>query len=591
VTVDGVVAVAAPVEKHVLSPYRTIQFAWQRAKVVRARATTHGFAHLMLGAVVGALLALTALDLRFVLGTGGKWVRPEGDFIEYVVAWRYFIGDVWRLPLFAVPAMGYPEGGNVIFSDALPLTALITKVLHSVFGVAVNPLGWWILLTYVLQGAMAARLVRACGTRSLWSSVGAATLALCNIFFMWRLGHTALSSHFVLIWALAIYFESARRGRLRAVEMCLLLAITMLVNPYLLAMVAVVAGTTVLALWQEKKLRWVDVRTLGVGFVILFAIAMMAGYGVLLTRPSSMTAPGFGLYSWNVVTLLVPPEDFWGVPRGVVRDATGGQFEGEAYIGLGAVLMLVSAAVISPRGLLTHARRHPVLVAALGLLAVAAASNKVYAGSKLLLAYNLPAVVESVAGAFRGTGRFIWPAAYALAILPTAFVFRQLRPALAVSLMVVAIAFQLKEIVPTVQEVRLSTSQPILPDLIESQRLSTWMAVHDRLWQFPSWFCGGLEGSARTRLGAEANRQELQVQLLAARFNLPTNSVYSSRSFKDCAHEAQWAAQPTFEDGVLYLLGPEAVGAWPALTAAAASNSCVNLTWAIACSKMWSKPS
>jgi len=277
--------------------------------------------------------------------------------------------------------------------------------------------------------------------------------------------------------------------------------------------------------------------------------------------------------------------------EGVVRDATGGQFEGEAYIGLGAVLMLVSAAVISPRGLLTHARRHPALVAALGLLAVAAASNKVYAGSRLLLAYNLPAVMESVAGAFRGTGRFIWPVAYALAILPTAFVFRQLRPALAVSLMVVAIALQLKEIVPTVQEVRLSTSQPILPDLIESQRLSTWMAIHDRLWQFPSWFCGGLEGSARTRLGAEANRQELQVQLLAARFNLPTNSVYSSRSFKDCAREAQWAAQPTFEDGVLYLLGPEAVDAWPALRAAAASNSCVNLTWAIACSKMWSKPS
>jgi hypothetical protein len=586
----------APAERQVLSLWRAFQgrggeLAYQRAKLLGARATSHRVAHLALGAAVGALLAFTALDWRYILGTGGKWVRPEGDFIGYVVAWHYFIGDAWRLPLFEVPAMEYPEGGSVIFSDALPLTALITKVLHSLFGVAVIPFGWWTFLTYVLHGAMAARLVWACGTRSLWSSLGAATLALCNIFFLWRLPHIALSSHFVLIWALAVYFESARRGRLRTVEICLLLAITMMVNAYLFAMAAVVAAATVIALWQQKQLRWIDLRTLGVGFLILVGAAIVQGYGVLLARPGSLTAPGFGVYSWNMVTLLVPPEGFWGFPRGVVRDATGGQYEGETYIGTGAVLMLVTAAVISPRALLVHVRRHPVLVATLAFLALTAASNKVYAGSRLLLAYDLPEVVESVAGTFRATGRFIWPVAYALITVPIAFVFRQLRPALAVSLMVVAIALQLKETVPTVQALRLSTSQPTLPDLIDSRRFSTWMTVHERLWQYPSFFCGGLEGSAREQLGAEANREELQVQLLAARLNLPTNSIYSGRSFKDCAHEAKWAEQPTFEDGVLYLLGPEAVDASPALAAATASDLCMNLTWAIACSNRWPQPS
>jgi Family of unknown function (DUF6311) len=587
---------SARAERQVLSLWRVfhgrgVELAWQRAKLLGTRAKTPRVAHFMLGAAVGALVAFTALDLQFILGTGGKWVLPEGDFIEYLGAWHYFIGDVWRFPLFEVPAMGYPEGGNVIVSDALPLTALITKVLHSLFGVAVIPFGWWIFLTYVLQGAMAARLVWACGTRSLWASLGAATLALCNIFFMWRLGHTALSSHFLIIWALAVYFESARRGRLRTVEICLLLTLTMMVNLYLFGMVALLAAATVIALWQQKQLRLVDVRTLGVGFLILFAVAIVQGYDILLTRLGSMTAHGLGVYSWNIVTLLVPPEDFWGFPRGVVRDATGGQYEGETYVGLGAVLMLVTAVVISPRALLLHARRHPVLVATLAFLALAAASNKVYAGSRLLLAYNLPGVVESVAGAFRATGRFIWPVAYTLMIVPLAFVFRQLRPALAVPLMAVAIVLQLKEMVPTVQALRDSTSRPTLPDLIDSRRLSTWMTAHRRLWQYPSFFCGGLEGSARIGLGVDANRQELQVQLLAARLNLPTNSFYSSRSFKDCAHEAEWAQQPTFEDGVLYLLGPEAVGEWPALAAATASDLCVNLTWAIACSKSWSQPS
>jgi hypothetical protein len=138
-----------------------------------------------------------------------------------------------------------------------------------------------------------------------------------------------------------------------------------------------------------------------------------------------------------------------------------------------------------------------------------------------------------------------------------------------------------------VQTLRLSTSQS-LPDLINSPRLSSWMMAHERLWEYPSWNCGGLAGSARVWLGAEANR-ELQVQLLGARLNRPTNSVIASRSFKDCARESLWTQQPLLEDGVLYLLGRDAVFASPALTALTTSTQCVDLTWAFACSKIWSR--
>src|SRR4029450_6352979 len=164
-------------------------------------------------------------------------------------------------------------------------------------------------------------------------------------------------------------------------------------------------------LLKDRVLRpgdWVKATLVVVGLV---AIAIAEGYGAVVTGNGGMGPCGFGHFSWNLVTLLVPPEDYWGFPRGVVRDATGGQYEGETYIGLRAVLMLVTAVVISPRALLLHARRHPVLVATLAFLALAAASNKVYAGSRLLLSHNLPGVVESVAGPFRATGPFIWPVA------------------------------------------------------------------------------------------------------------------------------------------------------------------------------------
>src|SRR5262245_23183947 len=80
-----------------------------------------GVGHFMSGAAIGALVGLTALDLGFITGTGGAWVRPRGDWNSYLVAWHYFVGDGWRLPVFEVAGMSYPEGGNVVFSDALPL--------------------------------------------------------------------------------------------------------------------------------------------------------------------------------------------------------------------------------------------------------------------------------------------------------------------------------------------------------------------------------------------------------------------------------------------------------------------------------------
>jgi hypothetical protein len=99
------------------------------------------------GALVGLAVALASLDPQFIAGTGGKWVRPENDFNVHLVGWHYFVRDAWRLPLFRVPTLGYPEGGSVLFNDALPLAALPSKLAYRLTGVLVNPFGWWILLS------------------------------------------------------------------------------------------------------------------------------------------------------------------------------------------------------------------------------------------------------------------------------------------------------------------------------------------------------------------------------------------------------------------------------------------------------------
>jgi Family of unknown function (DUF6311) len=544
----------------------------------------HALAGLLLGGLVGLVVGLLALDPQFIFGTGGKWIRPENDYNAYLVAWNYFLRDEWRLPIFSVPSMGYPEGGNVLFNDGLPLTALITKVVYGVSGAIVNPFGWWILLTFVLQGALAARVVQSTGVRSIPAAVAAAALAVVATAFVWRMGHTALSTHGVILWAIAIYFASMRDGRARVLESSLLLAVTLLVNAYLFVIVFALTLVTLAALWQRRQLAAADVRRFAVGVAAVVALALVSGYGLVLRNPATMKSAGFDLYSWNLATLLVPPEGVFGAFRGITRDATHGQYEGEAFIGRGALLLLALALLSAPRRVAASIRAHAIFCAGLAALAVYAASNRVYAGSVLVVSYDLPPVLLDLANYFRASGRFIWPLAYSLTVLPLACLFRWWRPAAAIAAAVIAVGVQLSDAAPVLQYRRAQT-QESQPDLIDAPRLATWLSAHHKVWQYPSWDCGGLVGTGRGWPSEDAHR-ELQLQLAAAERAMPMNSIYASRAMKDCAVEAGWAANPSIDDGVLYVIGPAAARAAP-LSALTSSPACVTLEWAVVCSSAW----
>ena len=549
---------------------------------------SRALAGMLAGGLIGLIIGLQALDPQFILGTGGKWVRPENDYIAYLVAWNYYVLDTWRLPLFSLPLMGYPEGGSVLFNDALPLTALPTKVVFTLTGALINPFGWWILLTYVLQGAMAARLVQAVGVQSSWACASAAALAVVSTSFVARMGHTALSSHFLLLWAIALHLSSLRQGRSRLAESTLLLAITLLVNAYLFAMVFTLIAITLAALWFRNQLGRRDVGHAALAMTAILALGLLAGYGLVLANPSTMKSEGFGKYSWNLVTLLLPRDGVFGVLQGVARDATHGQYEGEAYIGRGALLLLALAVLSASRRVVLAVRHYWVLSATLVALAAYAASNRIYAGGMLLLSFDLPPFALDLGNYFRATGRFVWPLAYCLTLLPLAALFRWWPRLPTVLIVTFAVWLQLSEAWPGIRYRRVLTAEAHV-DLIDEPRLRAWLTAHERLWQFPSWDCGGLVGANRRWPSDDSNR-ELQVQLAAARAGVPTNSVYMSRALKNCEAEAAWELNPRLEDGVLYLLGPSTVRDSPNLSALAKSNACTTLDWAIVCSSKWSRP-
>jgi hypothetical protein len=236
---------------------------------------------------------------------------------------------------------------------------------------------------------------------------------------------------------------------------------------------------------------------------------------------------------------------------------------------------------------LGYVRRYWVFAATLVALAAYAASNRVYAGSALIVSYDLPGFALDLGNYFRATGRFIWPLAYSLTLLPLACLFRWWHRLPAVVVASLVVWLQVSEAMPGIRYRRVLTRQA-QADLVDEPRMRPWLSDHQRLWQFPSWDCGGLVGRNRKWPSVDSNR-ELQLQLAAARAGRPTNSVYMSRPVKDCAAEAAWQTNPQLEDGILYVLGPTAVQASPLLSALAQSNACLGLDWAVVCSATWGR--
>ena len=281
----------------------------------------------------------------------------------------------------------------------------------------------------------------------------------------------------------------------------------------------------------------------------------------------------------------MPPKGLFGYFTGIARDGTHGQYEGESWVGMGTFVVLALSVVLAPGQILQSIRRYWVYVAVLLAFAVYAASNLVYAGTVLVVHYPLPQIVIDLGNYFRATGRFIWPLAYSLMVLPLALIFRARSAWIAIPVAMLGAYIQLDEGLPGMNYRRVLTTQSY-EDLIDTARVDGWLRQHQRLFQYPSWACGGLGGSKRSWGNRESNR-ELQVQLAAARAGVPTNSVYTSRMLKHCPTEFQWVQNPQLEDGVLYLLSPETVASAPTLIALARSNACLTLDWGIVCSRKW----
>lgn len=475
-----------------------------------AAALSYGLALLL-----GAGLAFALFPAEMLLPRAGAAFAPQGDAAQHAIAQRYFLTDAWRWPLLTAATLRPPEGVNIAFVDGIPLLALLLKAAFPLLPDGFHGIGLWYAIAWTLQPVAAVWALRGAGERRLLPAIGVALAASAMPSFINRYGHAALTGHFFVLLALGAYLRLARGAGAAGWAGAAVLAVgTLLVHPYLAAMVLALLAAVPATLLLRGDRRWIGAAA-GLAATVAAVFGTMAALGYLGATGDG----GYGDFALNLLSPVWPYRSLflgWLVEREV--DATGhGGWEGYNWLGLGLLAGLVLLVAVAPRAVGAALRRHAGLALALAGLVLLALSFRVGVGGAILFDLgDPPGFLEQ----FRASGRFFWPVGLALLVGAAALLARlpRIGPAVVVALGLV----QFADAAPN-RAALAAWASDRQPWTVEAPALRGLLAEADRLAIFPTWPCVPKPDA----LGDHA--RQLQVLSLAAERGVPANTMYVAR--------------------------------------------------------------
>ncbi len=437
--------------------------------------------------------------------------RVTGDVAQHVVGQRAFLQDSWRWPLLRTAMLDWPDGLNVAMTDANPLAMLPLKLVGALLPAGFSAVQLWLALAYLLQPLAAVLALRSAGETRLVPAVAVSLLAVSMPTFLYRHTHSALSSHFLLLLALASYFRTTRGLRGRDWLPLALLPASFLVHPYLAFMVLALLLAAPATLLLRADRRWLRATVAPAA-----GLALGAALGRVLGYAAEPPSRGFGEASMNALSPVFPTfSHLFGRGLGFV-DATGWQYDGYQFLGAGLLALLpccVVAACLSTRT--RFLSRHWGLALASLALTALALSDVVYVGThKVLDLHPVPAVFHQL----RASGRLFWPVAYLLAVGAVATIARVVPRPLAYPLLIAGAALQVADARDLRRTMARDLRARAVP-VVEQALLDGLVSRHAGLTLLPTFGCG-----------AHALAPEFMPLLLAAsRLRVAANTMYVAR--------------------------------------------------------------
>ena len=381
------------------------------------------------------------------------------DSIQHFIGWEFFRYEPWHVPLGTIRNYGYPIPTSVVYTDSIPLFALIFKCFSHYLPKFFQYFGCWYALCFIAQGLFAWLLcTRLCDVLTSRSVLSQFLLKISmTLFFILSpimlnrmFEHQALVAHWVILAGFYLYLRPYSRAS--DYYWLALNTVTLLIHAYLACMVFGLWGAFLYRqLIGTQQSSWCHGLKLVVLQGILFiSFAWLSGY-FMVPFSSLIASPKHSFASMNLLAPFIPTSGSVAASGPWSRFITvlspvhfEQRTEGFNYFGLG-MLLLVALGLLRLIKKIPDKKTlqpwMPLLFMCL-LMAIYSLSNEVYLGQTRLFSYPLASSIGMFTTLFRASGRFFWPAYYLIMLLTFALLSRRIPAPLLMPLLVLGLCLQ-----------------------------------------------------------------------------------------------------------------------------------------------------
>ena len=400
--------------------------------------------------ISGGSISQVHLDLN------NDWRPYAGDLPQHYLGWKAYRASAWHFPIGMIDNLAGPELISVVFTDSIPALAVFFKILSPILPDSFQYFGLWGLLCFILQGVLAARIIRKY-TDNPAAVIPASLLFVFAPAMLWRMFfHTSLAGQWILLLAIEPIFDYdkyAQNPRKPVILTAVLGLLTAFVHLYLTLMCGMILIG--ICLQDVLKRRTAKRSIVLIGIYILTAAAATALLGGF-SSPLAAGRDGLGWFSFNLNGFTNPQG--WSAILQTKPMYISGQYEGFAYLGAGCILLVFVSLILffgsgRVKELWTRHWKTAAALLSIMIISVAFAASPIAAyGDRLLWSMNLPQWVWDMWSVFRVSGRFAWCAVYILMLCSCVMVCKLLSRRSVGVLLAAVLAVQVYDIYPALQK-------------------------------------------------------------------------------------------------------------------------------------------
>lgn len=425
-------------------------------KIVTDTKKRKNIAIYMLVAALAAVVFCCIYGVNILNPGYTDWLVTGGDLSQHYLGWVAYRYSSWHFPIGLTDRLAYPACTSVIFTDSIPLLAVVFKILSPVLPENFQYFGFWGITCFVLQGIFSVRIIKRVTENRTAIVLGSLLTMIMPTVFFRLYGHEALAGQWLIVFALDLLFSYEiyeENHKKLYITVAITAALAVSIHMYFLVMCGIIVlAYCVEDIIQKKNVKQTILILLEYCFVAIAIIFLLGGF---VATGSSYELGGLGAFSMNLNSLFNPFNQ-----SAILKELplyTDAQGEGFGYLGAGVIVLGIAVLVslifeIDRVKSLVKSNKRIIggLLCTGVLITIIACQTEVTFGARLLYKFSLPAILEKLWGIFRASGRMVMVLDYVIVFSCMIYIlkFYKERYVTAVLLFGMALGVQMYDIHP-----------------------------------------------------------------------------------------------------------------------------------------------